>query len=78
MERIHHYGDTTIVNAFERYDLEVEVPMKSRERDQEIMDASKGAVLNLTDKLKITGRDSLLYTIYERSREQQLKKKERE
>lgn len=28
IERIHHYKNTTIINAFQKYEIEVEVPMK--------------------------------------------------
>lgn len=31
IERIHHYADTTIINAFQKYEIEVEVPMKPQD-----------------------------------------------
>lgn len=64
MTRIHHYGETTIINAFERYEIETEVPMKSPERDAEILRGAQSGVFSVTDRLKITGRDSLLFAVY--------------
>ena len=34
VERLHHYEDTTIVNAFQKYEIEVDVPMKPREKQK--------------------------------------------
>ena len=77
VERLHKYCDTTIINAFERYDLVVDTPLKTADRDEEIMFAERSNVQAITDRLKITGKDSLLYTVYCRMAEQQKRERER-
>lgn len=64
LQRIHHYDETTIINAYEKHELDVTVPMKTAEEDDRILKEAASGVIAVTDRLKITGKDSLLYSVY--------------